>query len=205
MEKKISDFLAELSSKEPVPGGGGAAALMGSLAAALCSMVANLTSGKKKYACYQEDIERILKDMERVIWQLHGYIKKDEEAFLPLAAAYGISREDPEREKILQDALHKAARVPLELAEELHSLVAALEELEEKGSRLAVSDVAVAAAACAAALEGAVMNVYINTGLMKDKEQAKAMNQRAKEITRDGTDRCRAVYERIRQSLCAGE
>lgn len=202
MERKISSFLTELASKEPVPGGGGAAALIGSLAAALCSMVANLTTGKKKYAQYQEDIERILEEMEQVIWQLHGYIQKDAEAFAPLAAAYGIPKDAPGREEILQKALLEAARVPMELTEALYGLIGILEELEEKGSRLAVSDVAVAATACRAALEGAVMNVYINTGLMKDKERAASMNERAKGLAREGAKRCQAVYERIKESLC---
>ncbi|MCI5584669.1 MAG: cyclodeaminase/cyclohydrolase family protein [Lachnospiraceae bacterium] len=202
MEKKISDFLAELSSKEPVPGGGGAAALIGSLAASLCAMVANLTTGKKKYACYQEDIDRILDRIEKTIWQLYGYVGKDAEAFAPLAEAYSIPKEEPKREEILQKALLAAATVPLQLAEELYALIPVLEELEEKGSRLAISDVAVAATACRAALEGAVMNVYINTGLMKDEQQAAAMNERAQELTGDGALRCQAVYERIEHSLC---
>ncbi len=202
METKISEFLTELASKEPVPGGGGAAALIGSLAAALCSMVANLTTGKKKYARHQEDIERILEEMGQVIWQLHGYIQKDAEAFSPLAAAYGIPKDTPGRDEILQRALLEAARVPMELTEALYGLIGILEELEEKGSRLAVSDVAVAAAACRAALEAAVMNVYINTGLMGDKERAAFMNERAQGLAREGAERCQAVYERIKESLC---
>lgn len=205
MEKKINHFLNQLSSKEPVPGGGGAAALIGALAAALCSMVANLTAGKKKYAQYQEDIERILSEMEKLIWELYAYIEKDAQAFLPLAEAYGIPKEHPERAKIMEKALQDAAKIPMELIEKLYTLIPILEELEKKGSRLAISDVAVAATACRAALEGAVMNVYINTGLMQDKDRAAAMNQRAEKLTRDGCKRCQTVYERIRQSLSGVE
>ena len=72
-----------------------------------------------------------------------------------------------------------------------------LEELEVIGSRLAISDVAVAAAACSAALKGAVMNIYINTKSMKNREVADAMNQKAKDLVADGTKRCDAVYEKI--------
>lgn len=201
MDKKITEFLTGLASKEPVPGGGAAAALMGSLAAALCSMVANLTTGKKKYACYQEDIESILEKMQEVLPQLQSYMEKDAEAFLPLAEAYRIPKEDEKRGEILEKALQEAARIPLELAEALYDLIPVLEELEEKGSRLAVSDVAVAATACRGALEGAVMNVYINTELMKDRQKADRMNQRAEALTQDGCRRCEIIYEKIKSSL----
>ena len=202
MEKKIMDFLMELSSKEPVPGGGGAAALMGAMAAALASMVANLTTGKKKYACYQEDIDRILGEMEIKVKGLYEYVQKDAQAFIPLAEAYRIPKEEPGREEILEEALVKASEIPLELAEVLYALVPVLEELEEKGSRLAISDVAVSASACRAALESAVMNIYINTGLMKDRTRAVAMNERARQLTEDGGRRCQAIYERIGKNLC---
>ena len=197
----MEQFLKDLASKEPTPGGGGASALLGSVSAALCSMVANLTTGKKKYAQYQEDIERILKEMETGIWKIHSFIEKDAVAFAPLAQAYSIPKEQPDREQILEKALLDAAVLPMELTETLYALVPVMEELEIKGSRLAISDVAVAAAACEGALQGAVMNVYINTRLMKDKEKANAMNQKAMELEEDGSRRCRAVYVRIRQSL----
>lgn len=197
----MEQFLKELASKEPTPGGGGASALLGSVSAALCSMVANLTTGKKKYAQYQEDIERILKEMETGIWKIHSFIEKDAIAFAPLAQAYSIPKDQPDREQILEKALLDAAVLPMELTETLYALVPVMEELEIKGSRLAISDVAVAAAACEGALKGAVMNVYINTRLMKDKEKANAMNQKAMELEEDGSRRCREVYVRIRQSL----
>lgn len=197
----MKEFLTDLSSKEPVPGGGGASALLGSVAAALCSMVANLTDGKKKYAQYQEDIERILKEMETAIWKIQAYIEKDAEAFVPLAKAYSIPREQSDREEILEQALQEAARVPMELAQLIYTLVPVMEELEVKGSRLAISDVAVAATACRAALEGAVMNVYINTRLMKNRGLAEDMNRRAMELAEDGSVRCQGVYQRIMKSL----
>ncbi len=203
MSDQIRDFLEKLASKDPVPGGGGAAALMGSVCAALCSMVANLTTGKKKYACYQEDIDRILKEVANHINLLYNYIQKDAEAFEPLSRAYGIPREQPDRNDILQKALKTAAEVPLKLSEELFRLIPILEELAVKGSRLAISDVAVAAAACRAALESAVMNVYINTAMMDDRELASEMNRKALSLSREGADRCQAVYEKIvEEEIC---
>jgi formiminotetrahydrofolate cyclodeaminase len=197
----MEEFIMALASKEPVPGGGGASALMGALSAALCSMVANLTSGKKKYAEYQQEIEEILTNMETAIGKLQELMKKDEEAFAPLAKAYSIPKDQPDREEILEKALVKAAEVPLELAEEVSGLIPVLEALEEKGSRLAISDVAVAAAAAEGALKGAVMNVYINTKMMKNRELAEKMNRRALAMAEEGSDRCSRVYQRISNQL----
>ena len=119
----MKDFINALASKEPTPGGGGATAVVGSLAAALGSMVANLTTGKKKYAQYQEDVDRILVFLEEAIWDIHGYIEKDAEAFGPLAEAYKIPKEDPKRAEIMEKALLAAAVVPMELAGKVNDLI----------------------------------------------------------------------------------
>lgn len=199
----MNDFLTALSGKDPVPGGGGAAALMGAVSAALGSMVANLTTGKKKYAQYQEDIERLLKDLEIALWDIYEYIKKDADAFVPLAEAYSIGRDEPGRDEIIEEASLRAALVPMELTEKLYTLIPFLEELEIKGSRLAISDVAVGAVACKAAMESAVMNIYINTGALKDRKKAEELNIRAMELTKDGSRRCQDIYDRIRNILLA--
>lgn len=197
----MNEFIKELAGKEPTPGGGGASALVGTLAAALLSMVANLTSGKKKYAMYQEDIDRILICLNEAMEDIYSYIKKDEEAFAPLAKAYKIPKEDKKRDEIMEKALLNAALTPLELTEKLYGLVPVIEELEEKGSRLALSDVAVAAAACRAAMEGAVMNVYINTKSLHNPEIAGGLNKKAMRLTEDGGKRCQAVYDNIMKKL----
>lgn len=197
----MREFIETLASKEPTPGGGGAAALTGTLAAALCSMVANLTSGKKKYAQYQEDIERILKQMEEQIWEINGYIEKDAQSFRPVAEAYKIPKEDPKREEIMEKALLAAAVVPLELTQKLYDLIPTMEELEEKGSKLALSDVAVAAVCCKAAMEGAVMNVYINTKSLTNPEIAQGLNEKALKLVAEGGKRCQEIYDRIQKSL----
>lgn len=198
---EMTQFLQNLSSADPTPGGGGASALIGSVAAALGSMVGNLTTGKKKYAQYQEDIERILAQTGEKWRILEGYIAKDAESFAPLAAAYGIPKDQEGREEILQNALVEAARVPLEIARECATLVPLLEELSVKGSRLAISDVAVAAVACRSAIEGAVMNVYINTKLMTDRSLADSMNVEANQLVADSRVRLDKVYEEISNQL----
>ena len=193
----MNKFLEELSSSAPVPGGGGASALIGAIGCALCSMVANLTTGKKKYAQYQERIDELLPFLEEMRGELMADIKMDADAFYPLSQAYSIPKEAPDRDKIMEEALLTASNAPMKIVEDVSKLVPVLEELEVIGSRLAISDVAVAAAACSAALKGAVMNIYINTKSMKNREVAEAMNQKARDLVADGTKRCDAVYEKI--------
>lgn len=201
----MKEFIEALASGAPTPGGGGAAALTGTLAAALGSMVANLTTGKMKYAQYQEDIDRILEQLEETIWDIHGFIEKDADAFAPVAAAYKIPKEDPKRDEIMEKALLAAAVVPMELAGKVYDLIPVLEELEEKGSKLAVSDVAVAAVCCRAAIEGAVMNVYINTKALTNIEIAQGLNQKALKLVEDGGRRCQELYDRIQKGLVEGK
>ncbi len=193
----MKQFLENLSSKEPVPGGGGASALIGAISSALCSMVANLTTGKKKYAQYQNRIDELLPILEQLRTDLLLDIQKDADAFYPLSQAYSLDKNTPDYDKIMEEALLTASNAPMKIVEDVSRLVPILEELEQIGSRLAVSDVAVAAAACSAALKGAVMNIYINTKSMKNRETAEAMNKRAKELSEDGVKRCDAVYEKI--------
>lgn len=193
----MNKFLDELSSSAPVPGGGGASALIGAIGCALCSMVANLTTGKKKYVQYQERIDELLPFLENMRGALMEDIKLDADAFYPLSQAYSIPKDAPDRDKIMEEALLTASNAPMKIIEDVSKLVPVLEELEVIGSRLAISDVAVAAAACSAALKGAVMNIYINTKSMKNREVAEAMNQKAKKLVGDGTARCDAVYKKI--------
>ena len=197
----MNEFLNELASSAPVPGGGGASALVGGVSCALCSMVANLTTGKKKYAQYQERIDELLPYLEELRGELLADIKLDADAFYPLSQAYSIPKEEPNRDAIMEEALLTASNAPMKIVEDVSKLVPVLEELEVIGSRLAISDVAVAATACATALKGAVMNIYINTKSMKNREVAEAMNAKAKALVADGTARCEAVYEKIASGM----
>lgn len=196
-EYSIDKFIEELSSGAPVPGGGGASALMGSVASALCSMVANLTTGKKKYAEYQADIERILARTAELNDEIEALIEKDAEAFEPLSKAYSIPKDDPTRDEVLENALRVASDAPYEIVVKTLEVADLIEELSIKGSRLAISDVGVAASACRAAATGASMNVYINTKLMKDREYAIAMNEKTDKAVATVISKCDKAYELV--------
>ena len=197
----VYDWVKDLASSSPAPGGGGASALAGALAAALGSMVANLTTGKKKYAAYQQDIERILEETALLTDKLYGLIQKDEEAFVPLSKAYGIPKDDPARGEVMEAALRTAAEPPMEILMVLAELPPILEELLEKGSRLAVSDVGCAATFCASAAEGALLNLFVNTRLMADKVYAEALNEKAAELEQRIHTRCNRIYLAVKEGL----
>lgn len=201
MNELLNVFIEKLSSKEPTPGGGGASALIGAVGVSLCSMVANLTSGKKKYAEYQSDIESIIQKTKILTSNLLDLIDKDAQVFAPLSKAYGIPKDNPNRQEILEDALKNACTVPYEIICETINAVSIMEELTKKGSRLAISDVGVAASACRSAIESASLNVYINTKLMKDKSYAQEVNEKTEKMSADAIKRCNDVYDYVMDEL----
>ena len=203
LEQKATDFLNVLSSKEPTPGGGGASAAVGAFAAALGMMVTNLTVGKKKYADVEEEIIGIRSQLEELKERLIFLTDKDAEAFEPLAKAYSMPKGTPEeierKEEVMESALYEASMVPLEIVRTVFEVFGLLKVLEKKGSRLAVSDVGVAVLFARAALEGASLNIYINTKLMKNHERAQELNQKAEALIQEGTK----FQEQIYQEVCA--
>ncbi len=191
LEKKTTDFIEDLSSAEPVPGGGGACAAVGAFAAALGMMVANLTVGKKRYADVEEEMKEILFRLKGLQTELIALTDKDAQCFEPLSRAYGLPRETKEekdrKERVLEKALFEASVVPIELMETILKAMECLEILGEKGSRIAISDAGVGILFAQAALEGASLNVYINTKLMKNRERAQELNRKADALIQEGS------------------
>lgn len=167
--EKFSELLA---SKSPVPGGGGAAAIVGALSAALCSMVGKFTLGRKKYSDVEDDIKIILSKAENLRLKLLELVDEDALAFEPLSKAYSIKKDNPERDEILERALLNACQAPLKMIEHCVEIVILLEEMLEKGSRLLISDIGCGALLCRCALESAALTVFVNTSLMKDRDEA---------------------------------
>lgn len=205
LDKSFTGFLEELSSSAPVPGGGGASAACGALAAALASMVANLTTGKKKYAQYEEDIQRILKESEVKIKELVALADQDAKAFEPLAKAYRLPKNTDEekayRDEVMKKVLYDASIAPLQIMETVFDLIALIEEVTQKGSVMAASDAGVAAVFAQAALKGASLNVFINTKSMKDRETAEALNEKALALIEEGCMRADQIFAEVLEKL----
>lgn len=197
LEKSATQFLSELSSNAPVPGGGGASAAVGAFAAALGMMVTNLTIGKKKYADYEEEVKAVRDRLEGLRDQLIDLVDGDAVAFEPLSKAYSIPKDDPERDTIMENALYEASVVPMSIMETVLAAAKELEVLVEKGSKLAVSDVGVGILFAQAAIEGASLNVYINTKSMKDRDRAAALDAKADAIIAEGAALKARIYSGV--------
>lgn len=179
IEKSIIEFMDELASSSPVPGGGGAAALVGAVGVSLGDMVGELTTGKKKYADVEDDIQALMAEAKSIRDEFLRLVDADAEAFAPLAKAYGIPKDDPDRDEIMEKALKTGASVPMDIMRTCGKALDVIKEFAEKGSRLAISDAGCAAASCKAALTAASLNVFINTKSMKDRTYAEALNEEA--------------------------
>jgi formiminotetrahydrofolate cyclodeaminase len=199
-EKSCIDFITVLASKEPVPGGGGASALVGAVGTALGNMVGSLTVGKKKYADVEAEIQGLKKDADRLQGEFLALIQRDAEVFEPLSKAYGLPKETEaekqEKARVMEAALKEACSVPLEIMEKCGEAIRILGEFAAKGSRLALSDAGVGVTFCKAALAGASLNVYINTAAMTDTAYAAEINRR--------TDALLSEYEPLADHIFAG-
>lgn len=204
-EQTIEAFLAQLSSKAPVPGGGGASAIGGAMGNALGQMVANLTVGKKKYAQVEDEILLLKERMEALQEDFAYLADQDGEVFAPLAAAYGLpggtEEEKAYKAAVMEENLLAASLVPVDMMEKAMEMLDILEALAEKGSRMAVSDVGVGVQFTRAALLGAVMNVYINTKSMKNREKAEELNRYADKLVDEGTKKADTIYETVLKGL----
>lgn len=204
-DKSCREFASVLASKEPVPGGGGASALVGSLAASLGSMVGNLTLGKKKYAAVEADIRDLTGKMDKLREELLELTEEDARVFAPLSRAYGMPKdteeERAEKDRVMEAALKEATRVPLEIMRKCCQVIRLQEEFAEKGSRLAVSDAGVGVIFAKSALQGAALNVFINTGSAKDREFAEAAEREAEDMLKEYTMKADEVYALVYSSL----
>lgn len=208
-QQTVNEFLTALSSKRPTPGGGGASALAGALSGALGLMVGNLTVGKKKYADVEADVAAAMSRLEEARERMVRLAQEDGEVFAPLAAAYGLpagtEEEKTRKAQVMEENLLAASLVPLRIMELAVEVLSDLEELEKKGSVMAVSDVGVAVQFARTAVTGAVMNVYINTKSMKNREKAQEINDRAGKALEEGIRLADQVYDIVLGRLKGNE
>ena len=169
-------FVEVLASDAPAPGGGGAAAIVGAIGTALGNMVGSLTVGKKKYADVEEEIIALKAKCDALQKELLDQVEADEINFVPLAKAYGIPKDDPNRDQIMEEATIIACGAPVKIMDLCGEAMEAIAVFAAKGSRLAVSDAGCAAVCVKAAMQAASLNVFINTKTLKNREVAEQMN-----------------------------
>ena len=177
-QASCTEFVTVLASNAPVPGGGGASALVAAIGTALGNMVGSLTVGKKKYADVEEEIIALKAKCDKLQADLLAQIELDAKGFEPLSKAYGIPKDNPDRDRILEDATVVACQVPVKIMELCCEALDAIAVFAAKGSRLAVSDAGCGAVCVKAALQAASLNVFINTKTLKNRELAEEMNKK---------------------------
>ena len=173
------EFVSVLASDAPAPGGGGAAALVGAIGTALGNMVGSLTVGKKKYADVQDEIIALKAKCDQLQKDLLDQVEAEEINFLPLAKAYGIPKDDPNRDAVMEEATLIACSTPIKIMELCCEAIDCIKIFADKGSRLAVSDAGCGAVVCKAALQAASLNVFINTKTLKNRDKAEDLNRHA--------------------------
>ena len=204
-KSSCEEFVDVLASKAPVPGGGGASALVGAIGMALGNMVGSLTVGKKKYADVEADIIALKEKATALQADFLRLVEADAEAFEPLAKAYGMPRETEEEKaekaRVMAIVLKDACAVPMEIMEKCCEAIDVIEEFAAKGSALAISDVGVGVTFCKAALLGASLNVFINTKSMADKEYAASLNEKADKMIADYSKKADEIFAAVNARL----
>ncbi len=204
-DQPVQTFLNELASKAATPGGGSAAALMGAQAAALVSMVCNLTIGKPKYAEVEADMQDLLEKSEVLREKLTALIKADMDVFDRVMSAYGLPKEtDAEktnRSAAIQLVLQDATEVPLACARACKEAIELSKIAAEKGSLGVISDAGVAVMAAYGGLKSAALNVYINTNSLKDPLFVAQKLAELEIILADTDKTVEDIYQRVKTKL----
>ena len=201
----IAKFLDELASEQPTPGGGGAAAIMGAVGAALVSMVANLTIGKKNYEAFDAELKATNAEAEKVRAELTAAIDEDVVAFNAVMGAYGLPRgtdeEKAARAAAIQAALKQATDAPLRAVKACHEVIKLSAVVADKGNINVISDAGVAALAANAGLRSAALNVYINAKSIKDREFAEIRLGEVNALTDLAALKTEEVYAVVRGKI----
>ena len=204
-EQQLQTFLDQLASRASTPGGGSAAAIMGAMGAALISMVANLTVGKKKYEDVEAEMQGFLEQSEALRTRLTGMIQADVDVFDKVMAAYGMAREteadNEQRSRAIQAALKEATDVPLACAQLCADVIELCRPVAEKGNLNVISDAGVAVLAAHAALRSAALNVYINIGGIRDSDFVNDRRKKLEFVLSGAGIATETVYELVKSKL----
>jgi len=204
-ERTVTQFLDELASNSPAPGGGSVAALAGATGAALASMVCNLAIGKKKYADVQDEMTHVLQQTEQLRKELALLIDKDTEAFNTVMAAFGLPKgtdqEQTARSAAIQQATKSATLIPLQVMKVCDKAMMHALTVAKKGNKNSASDAGVAALMLRAGCAGAALNVRINLGSLNDADFVQQISQQYRGILQNVENVTREVLAAVDQSI----
>ena len=178
----VDQWFDELSSAEPAPGGGSAAAFAGAMGAALVAMVARLTIGRKAYANVEGEARRVLEAATDAMTMFRGLVQGDAAAYGLVRVAYQTPKTDPGRVRQIDQALLGAARTPLETARAAVAVIKLAQAIRAVGNKNARSDATVGEHLARTALAGALENVRVNVAGLSDPSLGKALLEEAEEL-----------------------
>jgi len=200
MSQPVDEWLADLGSAKPTPGGGAAAALMVATGAALVEMVTNLTIGKPRYAEHEPLMLRARDEAAALRVQAQTLAADDERAFNAVIAAYQLPRDDPGRSAAIQSATAEAAGPPLNTAALAAAVIRLASDILPGANVNVLSDVSVAASAASAALASAAVNVEVNLAALRDRDLAKVLGEELAGYLL-AADEADTIVSRVRMSL----
>ena len=204
-DNRIQEFLDALASQAATPGGGGAAAIIGAMGAALVSMVCNLTIGKKKYLEVEADMKDVLVKTEVLRRRLTGMIEDDAKAFDQVMGAYGLPKETDAdkaaRDKAIQEALKLATDVPLACARAAREVIDLAVTTSGKGNLNVISDAGVGVLAANAALRSAALNVWTNARMINDKAFAEAKLKELNDLLSGAEQATEEAYDTVKSKV----
>ena len=204
-KRSIEEFLGDLASGAPTPGGGSAAAIMGAMGAALVSMVCNVTIGKKGYEAAEPEMRAVLAESEKLRLRLTAMVAEDVAAFDSLMAGYKLPKANDEeksrRAAAIQAALRRATEVPLDCARVCAEVIALSRRASEKGYLGVISDGGVGVLAAYTGMRGAALNVYINAPSLKDRGFAEQAIAELQKLVESCAVESEAVYTLVRSKL----
>ena len=185
-ELTINQFMDNLASDSPVPGGGSAAALAGAGAAGLIAMVAALTMGKTGYEEHWDEMSKVKEEMDKAKDFFLNAMDEDAGSYAKVMDCFKMPKNTDEekacRLQAIQDTLYGAAIVPLQIAEKAAELFRFAEIVIDKGNKNAASDGAVAALMACTSVRGALYNVKINASSLKDAESKADLLKKAESL-----------------------
>ena len=200
----VKDFLDKVACSDPVPGGGSIAALNGALASSLSTMVARLTVGKKGYEVSEEVMQHAQTITLRLLDEFMALIDKDSAAYNEVFACFKLPKTDEEkaaRSAAIQKATKQAALVPLEVARKALDMMSVIADVARLGNRNAVTDACVAMMSARTAVLGALLNVRINLGSLKDRDFVLQLQTEADAIEQTACQREKDLLDAVNQDL----
>jgi len=203
--KSIPEFLNLLASDAPTPGGGSVAALNGAIGCALLEMVCNLTIGKEKFRDVWHELEPMKVELENLRAELLDSIDRDAKAYDMVAEAMKLPKETEEqksaRKEAMQKALKTAAETPKATARYIHQALKLAVDIAEKGNPNVLSDAGVGTSCLLAGLEGALMNIAINLGSIKDEAYVHQMKKEMEFLEKEGKKLAKQAIEHVRKDI----